>query len=203
MKLYYLPGACSEATLISLIESGVQFESSAVDRATKRASDGKDLNQLNPKGYVPVLVLDSGEVLSENVAVLGYVASLDKSGKLGPAPGSEGCYRLLEWLAYINSEVHKNFSPMFRGNLDDAARAVFKENLARRLGYIEQRLGDQPFLMGENFTVADAYLYVTLSWRDRVGVSIAGFPKLQAFYDRVRARPSVQQARRIEGLAAA
>lgn len=200
MKLYYLPGACSLATLISLIESGQQFESAAVDRATKLASDGKDLNRINPKGYVPALVLDSGEVLSENVAVLAYVASLDKSGRLGPAPGTEGCYRLLEWLAYLNSEVHKNFSPLFRGNLDDGARTVFKENLAKRLGYIEQRLGDQPFLMGDNFTVADAYLFVMLGWRNRVGVDISAFPKLIAFHERVRARPAVAQAHKIEGL---
>jgi glutathione S-transferase len=199
MKLYYLKGACSLATMISLIESGQAFESSAVDRATKRASDGKDLNRINPKGYVPTLVLDSGEVLSENVAVLAYVASLDKSGKLGPAPGTEGCYRLLEWLAYVNSEVHKNFSPLFRGNLDESARTVFKENLSRRLGYIEQRLGDKPFLMGDDFTVADAYLFVVMGWRDRVGLDISAFPKLLAFHERVRARPSVHQAHKIEG----
>ncbi|MEY2853674.1 MAG: hypothetical protein RL030_806 [Pseudomonadota bacterium] len=200
MKLYYLKGACSLATMISLIESGQAFESSAVDRATKRASDGKDLNKINPKGYVPALVLDSGEVLSENVAVLAYVASLDKSGKLGPAPGTEGCYRLLEWLAYINSEVHKNFSPLFRGNIPEETRVVFKENLARRLGYIEQRLGDKPFLMGDNFSVADAYLFVVLGWRSRVGVDISSLPKLSAFFERVSTRPSVHQAHQIEGL---
>jgi glutathione S-transferase len=200
MKLYYLKGACSLATMISLIESGQAFESSAVDRASKRASDGKDLNKINPKGYVPALVLDSGEVLSENVAVLAYVASLDKSGKLGPAPGTEGCYRLLEWLAYINSEVHKNFSPLFRGNIPEETRVVFKENLARRLGYIEQRLGDKPFLMGDNFSVADAYLFVVLGWRSRVGVDISSLPKLSAFFERVSTRPSVHQAHQIEGL---
>jgi glutathione S-transferase len=199
MKLYYLPGACSFATLISLIESGQPFESAAVDRATRRASDGHELNKINPKGYVPALVLDSGEVLSENVAVLAYVASLDKSGKLGPAPGTEGCYRLLEWLAFLSSEVHKNFSPLFRDYLDEGARAAFKENLAKRLGYIEQRLGDKPFLMGENFTVADAYLFVMLGWRNRVGVDISGLPRLSAFFERVRARPSVHQAHKIEG----
>jgi glutathione S-transferase len=199
MKLYYLPGACSFATLISLIESGQPFESAAVDRATRRASDGHELNRINPKGYVPALVLDSGEVLSENVAVLAYVASLDKSGKLGPAPGTEGCYRLLEWLAYLSSEVHKNFSPLFRDYLDDGARAAFKENLAKRLGYIEQTLGDKPFLMGENFTVADAYLFVMLGWRNRVGVDISRLPKLSAFFERVRVRPSVHQAHKIEG----
>jgi glutathione S-transferase len=200
MKLYYLTGACSTASMIGLIEAGQKFEAFSVDRATKRTSDGQDFNQINAKGYVPALVLDSGTVLSENVAVLAYIASLDKSGKLGPAPGSEGCYQLLEWLAYVNSEVHKNFSPLFRPTLDDEARALFKDNLARRLGYIEAQLATQPFLMGNAFTVADAYLYVTLSWRERVGVDISAFPKLTAFYELVRARPSVVEAYRMQGL---
>jgi glutathione S-transferase len=200
MKLYYLPGACSTAAMISLLEAGQKFDAYTVDRTTKRTSDGKDFNQINPKSYVPALVLDNGNVLSENVAVLAYIASLDKSAKLGPAPGTEGCYHLLEWLAYINSEVHKNFGPLFRPNVDEAVRAMFKESLAKRLDYIEQRLGNTPFLLGENFTVADAYLYVTLSWRDYVGVDISAFPRLTAFYQRVRARPSVSEAYRIQGL---
>ncbi|MDR2212838.1 MAG: glutathione transferase GstA [Pseudomonadales bacterium] len=200
MKLYYFPGACSTASMISLIEAGQKFDLAEVDRNTKQASDGKDFNQVNPKGYVPALVLDSGEMLSENVAILAYIAGLDQSGKLGPAPGSEGCYHLLEWLAYINSEIHKNFSPLFRPTTDDATRAVFKENLAKRLSYIEQKLGNNPYLMGQNFTVADAYLYVTLSWRDHVGVDISAFPKLLAFYERVRARPSVAEAYRLQGM---
>ena len=200
MKLYYLKGACSLATYIGLLEAGQKFEAFEVDRATKKASDGKDFNAINPKGYVPALVLDSGEVLSENVAVLAYVASLDKSGKLGPAPGTEGCYRLLEWLAYVNSEIHKNIGPLFRPDTTEESRAQFKGNLARRLAYIEERLANQPFLMGDTFTVADAYLYVILSWRERVGVDISAFPRLIEFYERVRARPSVQQARKDEGL---
>jgi glutathione S-transferase len=200
MKLYYLTGACSTASMISLLEAGQKFESYSVDRATKRTADGKDFNQVNPKGYVPALLLDNGEVLSENVAVLAYIAGLDKSGKLGAAPGTEGCYHLLEWLAYINSEVHKNFSPLFRPNTDEATRTAAKENLARRLDFIEKKLANRPFLTGSNFTVADAYLFVTLSWRDRVGVDISAFPNLIAFYDRVRARPSVAEAYKIQGI---
>jgi glutathione S-transferase len=200
MKLYYLAGACSTAAMISLIEAGQKFESIAVDRATRNTSDGKAFNQVNPKGYVPALVLDNGELLTENVAVLTYIASLDKSGKLGPAPGAPGYYHLLESLAYVNSEVHKNFSPLFRPNQHESVYAVFKENLAKRLGYIEQQLGTAPFLTGSDFSVVDAYLYVVLSWRDRVGVDISAFPKLIDFYDRVRARPSVSEAYRIQGL---
>ena len=201
MKLYYLTGACSLATYISLIEAGQKFEAFSVDRATKRTADGHDFNTINPKGYVPALVLDSGAVLSENVAVLAYVASLDKSGKLGPAPGSEGCYKLLEWLAYVNSEIHKNFSPLFRPGTSEEAKAAAKDMLAKRLAYIEERLGSSGHLMGEQFTVADAYLYVTLSWRERVGLDISAFPKLTAYFERCRARPAVQQARKAEGLA--
>ena len=199
MKLYYLKAACSMATQIALIEAGIPFEFYEVDRATKRTADGKDFNTINPKGYVPALVLDNGEVLTENVAVLSYVASLDKSGKLGPAPGTFAYFRLLEWLSYISAEVHKNFSPLFRHTSEDA-KAVARQNIAKRLGYVEQRLGDQPFLMGAQFTVADAYLYVVLGWRDRVGVDISSLPRISAYFERCRALPSVQKARKDEGL---
>jgi glutathione S-transferase len=200
MKLYYLAGACSTASMISLLEAGQKFEAVAVDRATRHTADGKEFNQVNPKGYVPALLLDNGNLLSENVAVLTYIASLDPSGKLGAAAGTENYYHLIEWLAYVSSEVHKNFGPLFRPHTDESFRAIFKESLAKRLGYIEQRLGNAPFLMGENFTVADAYLYVMLSWRERVGVDISAFPKLTAFAERVRSRPSVSEAYRIQGL---
>jgi glutathione S-transferase len=199
MKLYYLTGACSLATYISLLEAGQKFEAFSVDRATKQTSDGKDYNTINPKGYVPALVLDNGEMLTENVAVLSYVASLDKSGKLAPTPGTLPFYRVVEWLSYVNGEVHKNFGPLFRPNLTEEAKTAAKEMIAKRLGLIEQRLTGS-FLTGENFTVADAYLFVVLSWRTRVGVDISAFPKLTAFFERVRTRPTVQQAFTEEGL---
>ena len=201
MKLYYLAGACSLASYISLIEAGQKFEGISVDRATKKAADGKDYQEINPKGYVPTLVLDNGEVLTENIGVLGYIASLDKSRQLGPEPGTWPFYRLLEWLGYINSEVHKAIGSLFRPGLSEEAKAASRELAVRRLEYIEQRLGDKPFLTGDNFTVADAYLYVTLSWRERVKVDISHLPKLTAYYERCRARPAVQQARKEEGLA--
>jgi glutathione S-transferase len=200
MKLYYLTGACSLASYISLIEAGQKFEGIEVERGTKNTKDGKNLVDVNPKGYVPALVLDDGSVLTENVAVLSYIANLDASRKLAPAPGTPGFYRVLEWLAYVNGEVHKNFGPMFRPNTTEEQKAALREALANRLGFIEKSLGDKPFLTGDNFTVADAYLYVTLSWRERVGVDISAFPKLTAFFERARARPSVQKARTDEGL---
>lgn len=201
MKLYYLTGACSLASYISLIEAGQKFEAYAVDRMTKKTADGKDFTSFNAKGYVPALVLDSGEVLTENVAVLSYIASLDASRKLAPAPGTLGFYKVLEWLGYINSEVHKNMSPLFRPTTTEEAKTAGRELVALRHAFIEKSLGDRPFLTGDNFTVADAYLYVTLSWRERVNVSIAHLPKLTAFFERCRARPSVQRARQDEGLA--
>jgi glutathione S-transferase len=201
MKLYYLTGACSLASYICLIEAGQKFDAYEVDRATKKAADGKDYLSVNPKGYVPALVLGNGEVLTENVAVLSYIASLDKSGKLAPAPGTWAFYRLLEWLGFINSEVHKTMGALFRPNTSEDVKAAARELVVKRYEHIEKLLGDTPFLTGGQFTVADAYLYVTLSWRERVNVSIAHLPKLTAYYERCRARPSVQQARKEEGLA--
>ena len=199
MKLYYLPGACSMATKISLIEAGQTFDAIAVDRATKQTADGKDFNTINPKGYVPTLVLNDGKVLTENVAVLAYVGSLG-THSLAPQIGSFDYYRLLEWLSYINSEVHKNMSPLFRPDTSEDAKTAARTLIARRLAYIEERLGNHAWLMGDDFSVADAYLYVTLSWNARTLVDISGLPRLTAYYERCRARPSVQQVRKAEGL---
>lgn len=200
MKLYYLTGACSLASLISLIERGQKFEAFAVDRATKRTADGKDYNSINPKGYVPALVLDDGSVLTENVAVLTYISTLDANGCPVPSAGTLECFRELEWLAFINSEIHKNLSTLFRPTSTDDMKKAAREMALLRYGFVERALGDKPYLNGEQFTVADAYLYVTLSWLGRLEVDISGLPKLSAYYERCRARPSVQQARRMEGL---
>lgn len=200
MKLYYLTGACSLASYISLLEAGQKFEGIEVQRGTKATADGKNLNDINPKGYVPTLVLDDGTVLTENVAVLSYISTLDPHGKLAPKPGTPGFFKVVEWLGYVNSEVHKNLGALFRPNTTEEAKAAARELVMQRYAFIEKSLGDKPYLTGENFTVADAYLYVTLSWRGRIGIDISGLPKLTAFYERVRARPSVEQARKEEGL---
>jgi glutathione S-transferase len=200
MKLYYLQGACSLASLISLIEAGAKFEAVAVDRKTRKVPDGRDYNAVNPKGYVPALELDDGEVLTENTAVLPYIADLNPGAKLAPPAGTLARFRLQEWLGYLNSEVHKNFSTLFNPSAPEAMKQIAKDNIARRVGFIEQKLGDQSFLMGENFSVADAYLYVILSWRQKLGVDLSQFPKVTALYERIRARPSVQAARKAEGL---
>lgn len=202
MKLYYLPGACSLASIISLIEAGAKFDAVGVDRKTRKLPDGRDYNEVNPKGYVPALQLDDGEVLTENVAVLPYIADLNPGANLAPPVGTRERFRLQEWLGYLNGEMHRNFSPLFNPSMPEAAKQISKDNIARRTAFIEAKLGDKPFLMGENFTVADAYLYVILSWRDRVGVDISAFPKVTALYERVRARPSVKAALKAEGLEA-
>ncbi|MEO8314587.1 MAG: glutathione transferase GstA [Pseudomonadota bacterium] len=201
MKLYYLTGACSLASYISLLEAGQKFEAFAVDRVTKKAADGEDYLAINPKGYVPALVLDNGEVLTENIAVLSYIASLDKSRKLAPEPGTWAFYRLLEWLGFVNSEVHKTLGSLFRPNATEEAKAAARELAVKRYEHVEKSFGGKLFLTGDNFTVADAYLYVTLSWRERINVDVSHLPHLTAYYERCRARPSVQQARKEEGLA--
>lgn len=200
MKLYYLAGACSLASYISLIEAGQKFDGVAVDRGTRKTPDGRDYNSINPKGYVPALELDDGSVLTENVAVLSYISTLDPSGKLAPKAGTPGFFRVLEWLGYINSEIHKTVGAIFRPTTSEEAKKAAREQALLRLGLVEKSLGDKPFLTGENFTVADAYLYVVLSWQARLGLDISGMPKLTAYYERCRARPSVQRARQEEGL---
>lgn len=200
MKLYFLAGACSLASYISLLESGQKFEAFAVDRTTRKTSDGKDFSDVNPKGYVPALVLDDGTTLTENVAVLSYISTLDPKGRLAPRAGTPGFFKVLEWLAYVNSEVHKNLSTLFRPNSTEDMKKTARENALMRYAFIENSLGDKPWLTGNDFTVADAYLYVTLSWLGRVGVDISHLPKLTALYERARALPSVQQARKEEGL---
>jgi glutathione S-transferase len=200
MKLYYLTGACSLASYISLIEAGQKFEAYAVERGTKKTTDGKDFTTINPKGYVPALVLDDGSVLTENAAVLSYISTLDPRGKLAPKIGTPGFFRVLEWLGFVNSEIHKNLSALFKPTSTDEMKRAAREMALLRYGFVEKHLGDKLFLTGENFTVADAYLYVTLSWLGRLEIDISGMPKLSAYYERCRTRPSVQQARKDEGL---
>lgn len=200
MKLYYLTGACSLASYISLIEAGQKFEAIEVDRGTRTAKDGKELATLNPKGYVPILVLDDGTTITENIAVLSYISTLDASQKIAPKVGTPGFFKVLEWLGFVNSEVHKNLSVLFRPNAGEDTKKLFRENAMNRFTYIDKTLGDKPYLTGEQFTVADAYLYVTLSWLGRLGIDISGLPRLTAYFERCRARPSVKQARTEEGL---
>jgi glutathione S-transferase len=200
MKLYYLKGACSLASHIALYEAGLKFEVASLDRATRIASDGADFNKLNPKGYVPALLLDNGELLTENAAVLQYIADRAPEKKLAPANGTFERLRLQEWLAFVNSEVHKSFSPLFNPAAPAEAKEFTKVNLNKRLDWLDQTWGSRSFLMGEQFTVADAYLYTVFGWLKGAGLDPARWPTLKQFHERVAARPAVQQARKAEGL---
>jgi glutathione S-transferase len=194
MKLYLTPGACSLADHIALHEAGLAFDRIRVDLRTKRTEDGGDFNEVNPKGYVPALVLDDGQLLTENVAILCWVA--ERAAKLAPS-GGMGRIRLIEMLAFIATELHKPFVRTFFPT-SDAEQQAAQAAIARRLGFLADRLeGD--YLFGRAFSVADAYLYVMLRW---AGMKKLDLPEpLPAYFDRVQARPAVQQALRHEGLA--
>jgi glutathione S-transferase len=200
MKLYYLKGACSLASYIALNETGLPFQATAIDRATKKTGDGEDFNAVNSKGYAPALRLDDGQVLTENLAVLQYIADQAPQSKLAPPAGTLERYRLVEWLAFINSEVHKAISPLFVATASDDVKNFARGNLTRRLDWLDGQFGGRPFLTGEQFTVADAYLFVVLNWFGRVGLDLAKWPTLQAFHARVGGRPSVDKAMKAEGL---
>jgi glutathione S-transferase len=201
MKLYYMKGACSLASYISLTEAGIKFEPVEIDHKTRKTRDGENLDTINPKGYVPILRLDNGEILTENVAVLDYIADLNPAAKLAPAAGTLGRYRLLELLAYINSEIHKNFGPLFNPSNSEDIKNFARTNLKKRLDWLDNALGSKTFLMGDQFTVADAYLYVVLSWATHVGIDLNKWPTLKRHNERVGARPHVTDARKAEGLA--
>ena len=201
MKLYYLPGACSLASHICLIEAGIPHQAIAVDRQ-KRTAEGGNFLDITPKGYVPALVLDDGQVLTESAALLPYIGTLNPTARLIPQPGSLAHFRVTEWCAYINSEVHRNYSPLFRPTTTDEQKAAAREAVLQRFAYVETQLGEHPYLTGDDFTVADAYLYVTLSWADRVGLDLSALPRVSALLQRCAARPAVIAARAEESRSA-
>jgi glutathione S-transferase len=198
MKLYYMKGACSLASYISLNEAGIKFEPIKVDHGTRKTPDGEDFNAINTKGYVPALRLDNGELLTENVAVLQYIADLNPASKLAPAAGTLERYRLIEWLAYINSEVHKSFGPLFSPDVSEDVKKFARNSVTKRVDWLEKALGSKTFLMGEQFTVADAYLYVVLGWSSHVGFDLGKWPALKRHNERVSSRPHVIAALKAE-----
>lgn len=201
MKLYYMTGACSLASLISLYESGAKFETAAVDRKTRKTADGLDFDrEVNSKGYVPVLRLDDGQLLTENVAVLLYIADRNPAAKLAPAAGTLERYRVIEWLAFVNSEIHKNFAPLFYPTASEDTKQFARGNLTHRLDWLNTALGSNHFLTGDTFTVADAYLFVVLGWSGHVGIDLAKWPNLKRFRSDLQSRPAVKSALKAEGL---
>jgi glutathione S-transferase len=201
MKLYYSAGACSLSPHIVLREAGVQFELERVDLATHKTASGGDYAQINSKGYVPTLQLDDGQVLTEGAAIVQYIADLYPAAGLAPKAGTLQRARLQEHLNYIAAEVHKGFSPLFSRNLDDAARNAAIAKLSARIDYLEKLFADgRSYLLGDHFSVADAYLFVVLSWAKPTGVGLDKWPQLGAFVARVAGREKVQDALRAEGL---
>ena len=196
MKLYYAPGACSLADHIALIESGTTYELEKVDLKEKKTEHGDHYVKINPKGYVPALELDDGEILTENIAILSFIA--EQSGKLMLRDGFAQ-WRVLEMTAFISTELHKSFKPLFTpdSSADDQANA--KETLTKRFGYLDDRIGDQAFILGEDVTIADCYLFVMLMWaREKAGLTLPS--RLSAYYERLKARPGIARALHEEGL---
>ncbi len=200
MKLYYSPGACSLSPHIVLCETGLDFTIEKVNLRTKETESGRDFSAINPKGYVPALELDDGEVLTEGPAIVQYVADLAPEKKLIPPAGTLARARVQEWLNFIGTELHKNFTPLFNPASTDDIRNAAQANIARRLPIAATALDAHPYLIGDSFSVADAYLFTVLSWTGFVKVDITPWPSLAAFVERMKARPGVHAALAAEGL---
>jgi len=200
MKLFYKPGACSLASHIILNEIGVPHEIEKVDTDTKLTQYGANYLEINPKGYVPALQLKDGEILTEGASVLQYLADLN-SDFYSPKSGTIEKARLHEYLNYTASELHKAFGPFFHAGSSDVDKQQAAQNVAQKFNYVETVFSDgRSFLLGERFSVADAYLFVVSNWANFVNIDLTGWPRLSAFVERVAQRPSVQSAMRAEGL---
>ena len=200
MKLYYSPGTCSLSPHIALHEAGLPFQAVMASTKTHKLADGTDYYGINPKGYVPLLELDDGQRLTEGAVIVQYIADLVPASRLAPPAGTMERYRLMEWLNFITSELHKGFSPLFTPGMPDEAKALARTKLGERLSWVDQQLAGRDWLMGDTFTVADAYLYTVASWGKFAGVDIAPLATLSAYMARVAARPAVQAAMKAEGL---
>lgn len=199
MKLYYAPGVCSLASHIALIESGLPYKLAKVDIRKHTLEDGSDYYAINPKGYVPLLELDDGTRFAEGVVILQYIADR-VPGKLAPAYGSIERYRVMEWLTFVNSEMHKQYSPLFYPTTPDAYKDAQRAKLATRFEMLDKLFKTQTFLAGDKFTVADMYLFTILNWSAGLKIDLSPYPALVAYQARVRAIPSVERAMLEEGM---
>jgi len=200
MKLYYSPGACSLSPHIALHEAGLPHELVKVDLKAKKLENGDDYLKVNPKGQVPALGLDNGELVTEGPVIVQMIADKASAKNLAPARDSAERYKLQEWLNFITTELHKNFSPLFQPAIPDEVKNFFKDRIKGKFKYADSKLAGQDYLMGKQFTVADGYLFVMLKWAERTGMDLSEFKNLMAFNDRVAARPNVQAALKMEGL---
>jgi len=201
MKLYFSPGACSMAPHIALREAGLTFELEKVDVRAKKTADGGDYLKINPKGYVPAFRLDNGEMLTESAVILQYIADQKPESGLAPRFGTMERYRLMEWLNFCASEIHKTLGALFKPNVTPEWRDNQIELFGRRADFLSAQLGAKPYLMGEKFTVVDAYLFTLLSWTGYLKVDLSRWPTLTDYKARVAARPAVKETLRAEGLA--
>jgi len=200
MKLYYAPGACSLSPHIVARELGIDIDLEKTDNRTKRTASGADYLTINPKGYVPAIVLDDGQVLTEGPALVQYLADQKPEARLVPPAGTMERYRMQEMLGYINSELHKTYSPLFNDATPQETRNERLAYLKKRYALLDERLAKQPYLFGDRLTVADAYLFVVTRWANFVKLDLSGFPNVLAFQERVAARPAVKAAMKAEGL---
>ena len=200
MKLYYAPGACSLSPHIVLRESGLPFDLEQVDNKEKKTKSGQNFWDVNPKGQVPVLELDEGGRLTEGPVIVQYLADKKPGSGLAPACGTPERYRVQEWLNFTTSELHKSFGPIFRPTTPEEYKKIRKENLGKRFDWLDKHLGDRQYLMGDKFTIADAYLFTVLRWSPRIEIDLGRWPNLKAYVDRVAARPKVREAMQAEGL---
>jgi len=200
MKLYFSPGSCSLSPHIVLCEAGANFELEQVNNQEKKTKSGKDYWTVNPKGQVPCLELDNGDKLTEGPVIVQYVADQNGSGLAGK-PGTMERYHVQEWLNFTTSELHKTFGPIFRATTPDAFKEISRANLGKRFDWIDKELAGKQYLMGDKFSVADAYMFTVMRWTQRINVDLAKWPNIKAYMDRVAARPKVQDALKAEGLA--
>jgi glutathione S-transferase len=193
MKLYFTPGACSMAPHIVLHEAEIPFEA-------EKVAGGKDYLSINPKGYVPALKLDNGEVLTEVAVILQYLADQKPQSGLAPEMGTLARYRLMEWLNFVSSEIHKQYAPLFNPKITDEWRANQLDVLGRRFDYLTEKFNTKPYLMGDQFTLADAYLFTVLNWSSMLKVDLENWPKLKDYSARIAERPAVKETMKAEGL---
>lgn len=201
LKLYYSPGACSLCPHIALREAGLDFELVQVNLKEKKTKSGDDFLKINPKGYVPALGLHDGYVLTEGPAIVQWVADQKPAAEIAPANGTAERYRLQEWLTFIGTEIHKNFSPLFAAEAPDAAKDFSRQALVKRFAYVDEQLAGKDYLLGAQFSVADAYLFTVTNWAGYVQFDLKDYANLRAHQARVAARPKVQEALKAEGLA--
>jgi glutathione S-transferase len=200
MKLYYSSGACSLAPHIVLREAGLPFEAEKVDLRSKKTESGGDYLAVNPKGAVPALQLDDGQVLTEGPAIVQYLADQKPEAGLAPQNGTLSRYRLQEWLNFVSTELHKGFAPLFNPALPEEAKKITKEGLVKKIEHLDRHLAGNPYLMGQGFTVVDAYAFTVLNWAKMFEIDLGSYPNVSAFMGRVAERPSAQAAMKAEGL---